>query len=209
MAYIPQDKWALRARKEGYLARSAYKLLDIDRRFKVLKKGDLVLDLGSAPGGWIQVAREKIGPEGFILGIDIEPIKTKIFQPEAGPPWAEKTPKFVFIQKDIYDKDLTSVIKKAVNARKFNVVLSDAAPKTTGQKDIDEWRAHELSLRVLDIVKLELKKGGNMIIKIFEGPDTPEIIKLSKRLFKIVHLIKPEASVKGSKESYIIAKSFK
>jgi 23S rRNA (uridine2552-2'-O)-methyltransferase len=199
MAYIPQDKWALRAQKEGYLARSAYKLLDIDRRFKILKKGDLVLDLGSAPGSWIQVARQKMGPEGFIVGVDIEPVKTKTF----------KTVKFIFIHKDIYDEDLMSVIKRAVNARKFNSVLSDAAPKTTGQKDIDEWRSHELSLRVLDIVKSELKKGGNAVIKVFEGPDTPELLKISKELFKIVHLVKPEASIKGSKESYIVAKNFK
>ncbi|KKS44397.1 hypothetical protein A2567_00760 [Candidatus Azambacteria bacterium RIFOXYD1_FULL_42_11] len=199
MAYIPQDKWAERARKEGYLARSAYKLLDIDRRFKILKPGDLVLDFGSAPGSWIQVARKKISSDGFILGIDTESVSTKIV----------KTPNFIFIQKDIYDADLFEVIKRAASARKFNAVLSDAAPNTTGQKDIDQSRAHELSLRILDVVKKELKKGGNAVIKVFEGPDTPELIKMAKESFKEVHLIKPEASVKNSKEAYIVAKNFR
>lgn len=198
MTYIPQDKWAERARREGYLARSAYKLLDIDRRFKMLKPGNLVLDLGSSPGSWIQVVRKKIGPEGFILGMDTKSVSAKIV----------KTPNFVFIQKDIYDADLFEVIKRAASARKFNAILSDAAPNTTGQKDIDEWRAHELTLRVFDIIKNNLKKGGNAVVKIFEGPNTPELIKISKELFKIIHLIKPEASVKNSKESYVVAKNF-
>lgn len=196
--YISGDKWALRARKEGYLARSAYKLLDIDRRFKILKHGDLVLDLGSTPGSWIQVAQKKISSKGFILGIDTEPIKTNII----------KTPNFVFIKKNIYDTDLFKTIKHTVNARKFNVVLSDTAPNTTGQKDIDEWRAHELTLRILDVIKLELKIGGNAVVKIFEGPNTPELIKIFKKLFHNIHLIKPEASTKNSKEVYIVGKNF-
>lgn len=198
MAYIPSDKWALRAKKEGYLARSAYKLLDIDRRFKILKRGNLVLDLGSAPGSWIQVAREKIGPEGFIVGIDTESVQTKIL----------KTPKFVFIKKDIYDADLLEVVRNVVKNKQFNVILSDLAPSTTGQKDIDGWRSHELSLRILDIVKSELKTGGNAVIKVFEGPDTPELIKLAKDIFREIHLIKPEASTKNSKEAYIIGRKF-
>lgn len=197
MTYIP-DKWAERARREGYAARSAYKLLDIDRRFKILKRGDLVLDLGSAPGGWIQVTRRKIGPESFIMGIDIEPVSQKII----------KTYGFVFIQKDVYDSDLFDVIRRAASARKFDVVLSDAAPNTTGQKDIDEWRSHELSLRIFDVVKTETKKGGNAVVKIFESPDTPELLKIAKDSFREVHLVKPEASVKNSKEAYIVAKNF-
>lgn len=191
MIYIPSDKWALRAREEGYVARSAYKLIDIDRRFHIFKKGYLVLDLGCAPGSWIQVAAEKIGSKGFIVGIDLEPLKIK------------KPQNLFFIKKDIYDQDLIFKIRKIVK-KKFDVVLSDLSPKTTGQKDIDQWKSHELALRVLDIIKTELKKGGKAVVKIFESPDTPEIIKLCKEIFKHVSLIKPEASTKGSKEAYII-----
>ncbi len=197
MAYIPSDKWAERAKREGYPARSAYKLLDIDRRFKILKRGDLVLDLGSAPGSWIQVARKKIGPEGFIVGMDAETVVAKIL----------KTPKFVFIKKDIYDADLLEVIRNAVKNKQFNVILSDLAPSTTGQKDIDEWRSHELSLRILDVVKSELRTNGNAVIKIFEGPDTPELLKIARSLFLGFHLVKPEASAKNSKEAYIVGKN--
>ena len=207
MSYVPFDKWALRAQKEGYAARSAYKLVDIDCRFHVFKKGDLVLDLGCAPGSWIQVAADKIGTKGFIIGVDLEPLKIK------------KPLNLSFIKKDIYDQDLNQVINKVVNPdaprgsglrperrrKKFDIVLSDLSPKTTGQKDIDQWKAHELALKVLDIIKIELKKSGRAVIKVFEGPDTPEIIKLCKEIFKRVHLIKPMASTKGSKETYIVA----
>lgn len=192
MVYVPIDKWALRAKKEGYAARSAYKLIDIDRRFHIFKKGDLILDLGSAPGSFIQVAAKKIGPRGFIVGVDFEPLKIK------------NPLNVFFIKKDIYDPDLIIKIKKIVK-QKFDVVLSDLSPKTTGQKDVDQWKAHGLALRVLDIIKAELKKSGRAVIKIFEGPDTIEIIKLCKEIFKRVRLIKPEASTKGSKEAYIVA----
>ncbi len=191
MAYSPLDKWALRAQKEGYAARSAYKLIDIDRRFHVFKKGDLVLDLGCAPGSWIQVIAKKIGPEGFIVGVDLEQLKIK------------KPLNLSFIKKDVYDPDLIIKIRETAN-NKFDVILSDLSPKTTGQKDVDQWKSHELALRVLDIIKIELKKRGKAVVKIFEGPDTPEIIKLCKEIFNSVSLIKPEASTKGSKEAYII-----
>ncbi len=192
MAYIPLDKWALRAQKEGYAARSAYKLVDIDCRFHIFKKSDSVLDLGSAPGSWIQVVADKIGPKGFVIGVDFEPLKIK------------KPLNLSFIKKDVYDRDLIIKIRKIVQ-KKFNIVLSDLSPKTTGQKDIDQWRAHELALRVLDIIKMELKENGKAVIKIFEGPDTPEFVKLCKEIFRNVSLIKPEASTKGSKETYIVA----
>lgn len=192
MAYIPLDKWTLRAQKEGYAARSAYKLVDIDRRFHIFKKGDLVLDLGCAPGSWIQVAADKIGLKGFIIGVDFEPLKIK------------KPLNLSFIKKDVYDRDLIIKIRETVQ-KKFDIVLSDLSPKTTGQKDIDQWRAHKLSLRVLNIIKMELKESGRAVIKVFEGPDTPEIVKLCKEIFRMVHLIKPMASTKGSKEVYIVA----
>lgn len=192
MSYIPLDKWALRAKKEGYAARSAYKLVDIDRRFHIFKKGDSVLDLGCAPGSFIQVAADKIGTKGFIIGVDLEPLKIK------------KPLNLSFIKKDIYDQDLIIKIRE-IARKKFDVILSDLSPKTTGQKDIDQWKAHELALRVLDIIKMELKESGRAVIKVFEGPDTPEIIKFCKEIFKRVHLIKPMASTKGSKEAYIVA----
>ncbi len=200
MTYQP-DKWARRAKLEGYLARSAFKLLALNREFKIFKKGDLVLDLGSAPGSWVQVALEKIGPKGFVVGIDLEPINPAL-QLKGG------AANFAFLRKDIYDSDLESVLSKIIK-RPFDVILSDVAPNTTGQKDIDQWRSHELALRVFDIVKDEIKKGGNAVVKVYEGPDTPEVIRLFREAFKRVNMVKPEASTKGSKEAYIVAKGFR
>lgn len=195
MAYEP-DKWAKRAKEEGYLARSAYKLLALDREFHVFRRGDLVLDLGSAPGSWVQVALKKIGERGFVIGVDLEPAKVGT------------SVNFAFLRKDIYDADLESELKKIIK-KPFDAVLSDVAPNTTGQKDVDQWRSHELTLRVFGIVKNELKKNGTAVVKVFEGPDTPEIILLFKESFKRVSMVKPEASIKGSKEVYIVAKGFK
>ena len=145
MAYEP-DKWAKRAKEEGYLARSAYKLLALDREFHVFRRGDLVLDLGSAPGSWVQVALKKIGERGFVIGVDLEPAKVGT------------SVNFAFLRKDIYDADLESELKKIIK-KPFDAVLSDVAPNTTGQKDVDQWRSHELTLRVFGIVKNELKKN--------------------------------------------------
>jgi len=195
VAYEP-DKWAKRAKEEGYLARSAYKLLALDREFHVFRRGDLVLDLGSAPGSWVQVALKKIGERGFVIGVDLEPAKVGT------------SVNFAFLRKDIYDADLESELKKIIK-KPFDAVLSDVAPNTTGQKDVDQWRSHELTLRVFGIVKNELKKNGTAVVKVFEGPDTPEIILLFKESFKRVSMVKPEASIKGSKEVYIVAKGFK
>ena len=195
MSYHP-DKWAKRAKTEGYLARSAYKLLAIDRKFHIFEKGDLVLDLGSAPGSWVQVALEKIGPNGFVVGVDAEHVRLKI------------SINFAFLKKDIYDSDLNQNLSQTINS-KFDILLSDLSPSTTGQKDIDQWRAHELSLRALDIARRQLKIGGRAVVKVFQGPDTPELLKFFKESFNRVNFIKPEASNKGSKEAYIIAIGFK
>lgn len=218
MKYQP-DKWARRAKEEGYSARSAYKLLALDREFSLLEEGDLVLDLGSAPGSWVQVALKKIGAKGFVVGVDLGPVDIKkVANPvrsraRAGAPEGpggratSNGVNFAFLRKDIYDADLGTELNKIIK-KPFDVILSDAAPKTTGQKDVDQWRSHELSLRVFDIVVDELKKGGSAVVKIFEGPDSPELIGLFKEKFAKVNLVKPEASTKGSQEAYIVAKNF-
>ena len=119
------------------------------------------------------MALERVGEKGFIIGVDLEPVKAKV------------SPNFAFLKKDIYDADLETALKEIIE-KPFDVVLSDAAPKTTGQKDIDQWRSHELVLRVFDIVKDELKKGGAAAVKVFEGPDTPEVIRLFREVFRRV-----------------------
>lgn len=191
MSYQP-DKWAQRAKKEGYLARSAYKLLSLDRRFKIFERGDLVLDLGAAPGSWIQVAQKKIGPEGFIVAVDLEPVKIRTQE------------NLAFLGKDIYDPALEKSLREIIK-KDFDVILSDASPNTTGQKDIDQLRSHELALRVIEIAKNLLKQNGILVLKIFESPQTQDVRKLIEECFSRVKLVKPEASTKTSKEFYIVA----
>ena len=196
MVYIPQDKFAKRARREGFRARSAYKLLDLQKKFQIIKAGDRVLDLGAAPGGWIQVASPLVGQNGLVVAVDIEAID----------PFGLRF-KQIF-QKNIEDEDFVEFLAKQ-GYKTFDVVLSDVAPNTTGMKERDQALVHELCLRVLEIATQLLDKKGNMVMKIFEGPDTPALIKEVEKHFSSVKLIKPMASTKGSKELYIVAKNYK
>ena len=196
MVYIPHDKFARRAKQEGFRARSAYKLLDLQRKFKILKAGDRVLDLGAAPGSWLQVAAQIVGKEGRVLGLDRTAMKPLTW------------PNVRMVQKDIFDTGMVEFLG-AQGYREFDVVLSDVAPNTTGMKERDQAVSHQLSLRALEIATQVLNKGGGMIIKVFEGPDTPALIKESEKHFSSVKLIKPEASTKGSRELYLVAKNYK
>jgi len=193
MVYIPQDKFAKRARREGFRARSAYKLLDLQKKFQLIKEGDKVLDLGAAPGSWVQVAAQVVGEKGVVLGLD-----RGVMKPLS---W----PTVRMLQKDILDEDTVELLRKQGH-REFDVVLSDVAPNTTGVRERDQALSHELSLRVLDIATKILKRGGSMVMKVFEGPDTPELMKEAGKLFSSVKLVKPQASTKGSKELYIVAR---
>jgi len=194
MVYIPHDKFARRAKQEGYRARSAYKLLDLQRKFKILKPGDRVLDLGAAPGSWLQVAAGIVEERGKVVGVDLAPIKPLDLANVST------------LQKDIFDEDFAEVLAKH-GFEVFDAVLSDVAPNTTGVKERDQALSYELSSRVLELATQLLKKGGTMVIKVFEGPDTPALIREVKKHFSSVKLVKPEASTKGSKELYIVAKS--
>ena len=196
MAYNVHDKFAKRAAREGLRARSAYKLLDIQRKYEVLKAGDTVLDLGCAQGRCLQVAAEIVGPKGGVVGIDI-----------AATQHMEGANIFVW-KEDILAPDLAQrVLAKAGKA--FNAVLCDVAPNTTGMKNKDQQAAHELSLHALHIARGVLAHGGNVVIKVFEGPQTPEITKEAKAYFAHVVIVKPMASQKQSKEWYVVARGFK
>lgn len=196
MAYTPSDKFAKWAKKEGYRARSAHKLLDIQKKFKVLKPGYFVLDLGSAPGSWLQVVSSIIGKKGRVIGIDILMI--------------EKLPgaNIETVQKSVLDGDIEEYALKRAG-RKFNAVLSDLAPATTGIKERDQIYAHALSYRAFDIASKVLAKNGNAVIKVFEGPDTLLLIKDMEHNFASVKMLKPAGSQKGSKEHFIVARKFK
>ena len=182
-----------RAKKEGYPARAVYKLKEIDEKYKIIKKGDRVLDLGCAPCSWLLYISQKIGEKGRVLGIDIEEIKIPVKE------------NMVFLKEDIMNLDLS--LKELKD--KYNVVVSDLAPKTSGIKSLDSRKSLELSEKAFELARKVLSKGGNFICKIFEGEFSDDFFKKVAKDFKSSKRFRPKSVIKGSKEFYIIAEGFK
>lgn len=180
------------AKKENYRSRASYKLLQLNKKFKIIKSRDYVVDLGAAPGGWSQVCLDIVGEEGKVIAVDLQRIRSF------------DSPNFVQITGDFTQGE---VISKIENELGFNadVVLSDASPKLTGIKDIDQLKSMDIAENVLDINDRILKIGGNMVIKVFQGEGFEEYLKKVKNKFKTVKTTKPPSSKKGSVEMYIIA----
>ena len=182
-----KDYYTRKSREEGYYARSVYKLKSLNKKYNIIKKGDRVLDLGCSPGGWVQASLEIAGKDGFVMGIDLGKVKVK-------------AQNFKFIQGDVYDKGIIN------NLEKFDVVLSDMAPKTTGIRDLDQARSTGLSRQALKIAKKKLKGKGSFVCKIFQVREYTEFINEVRKEFGFVKTVKPEASKSGSKEMYVIGK---
>ncbi len=182
------DAFQRKARREGYRARSAYKLMDIQKRSKIFKKGSIVLDLGAAPGGWSQVAFEFMEEEGKLVGVDLQHIL-----PLKGA---------TFIQGDLRDKDIREELQKLIP--KADVVISDMSPNLSGTYSIDQARSVELSSLALEIAAE--RNAQSFVVKVFEGSDFQEFRKAVKAEFGSVRTLSPEASRKQSSEVYLIAK---
>ena len=184
--YTPNDKWSQRAQAEGYRARSVYKLIELDERFKLLKTGMTILDLGAAPGSWSQYASKKVGPKGKIIALDLTEIE----------PIAENVESSV---QDITDLEgVESILTEPVD-----VILSDLAPSTSGIKDVDQWQSIELSQSAVGIAERFLKKGGTCVLKIFRGADFDDFLRDLKKRF-IVKTAQVKASRDRSREIYLI-----
>jgi 23S rRNA (uridine2552-2'-O)-methyltransferase len=190
--YQPKDKYFYQAKKQGYRARSAFKLLQIQKKYGVIKKGMRVLDLGAAPGSWLQVTREIIGANGRLAGIDIEKIEPIV-------------PEIITFEADLYSQETIKIIE-SLNWGKFNLILSDAAPSTAGVKEVDQARSLELSLRVVEIAEDFLQNDGNLVFKIFQSNDLPMLVEKLNNFFKVVKIFKPQASRDRSFELYVVAK---
>lgn len=219
--YIPNDEWSQRAAKEGYRARSVYKLMELDEKFKLLKPGMNVLDCGAAPGSWLQYTAKKIGPKGHEIGLDLTVIKpiaenvrtfvVDMMDPEAVDLALRTDPKET---EDADDSEETlkgrsstsSVSSESSESLSFDLVLSDIAPSTSGIRDIDQWRSIELNQAVVTIARQRLKPGGRCVLKVFRGGDFESFIKELKASWKDVHLAEVEASRDRSKEIYIVMK---
>ncbi len=189
-----EDHLTRRARSENYPARSVYKLEEIQNRFKVMKKDDQILDLGCAPGSWMLYAAKQIGKNGRVSGIDLKQIDIKLPANVSA------------IQDDILNLNNSFFISEN---KKFDVVLSDMAPATTGRKDVDALRSFELCNMALKVADDFLTANGNFVCKIFQGNDFNSFQKNVKSRFKNCKIFKPESCRKQSKEIYIIAKGRK
>ncbi len=190
--FNPQDRYFQRAKKQGYRARSVFKLEEIQRKFKILKPGRDVLDLGAAPGSWLQYAVKIVGPQAKLVGLDLTLIK-KI------------KPNIILKQIDIFSPQAEKFIRY-VHPANFPVILSDLAPKTSGVKEVDHYRSIELSQRVVELAQKFLAPQGSLVIKVFQGPDFDDFLKSLKNKFKLIKVFKPKASRDRSFEVYIIMK---
>jgi 23S rRNA (uridine2552-2'-O)-methyltransferase len=189
--YDPRDRFYRKAKKEGFRARSAFKLDEIQRRFHVLRPGGRVLDLGAAPGGWCQIAAREVGPKGFVLGIDLEPVP-------ALPPPAQSW------VADAFAPELLERLRSEGRAP-YDAVLSDLAPKTSGIHGVDEARSLELAGRALSLALQVLKPSGALVVKVFMGGDFESFLRTCRRAFRTARVVRPEASAaRGSKEVYLV-----
>ena len=188
------DRYFRLAKEEGYRARSAYKLKQIDERFHILHRGDAVVDLGAAPGSWSQVVVRRVGRGGKVVAVDLRPI--------------EPIPGVVILQGDMTDPEMQARIEAALGGP-ADVVLSDAAPSTTGIKLRDHVLSMELGHAALATARRLLRPGGSLVIKVFEGEDLAELIRAVKQSFHPVKLFTPDATRNESWESFIVARGFK
>lgn len=195
MSFKVKDHYFNKAKKENYLARSIYKLKEIDDKFEILKKGMTVLDLGYFPGSWVQYTCEKVGDNGTVVGIDIQPVNKKLT--------GIKNVKL--LESDYLDySDWNSLVPEG----KFDVVLSDMAPSTTGIKAVDQARSLGLVEKIIYELPVFLKPGGSLVFKIFDSNDAQNEIRNLRKIFKPVKIFRPDSTRSVSKEIFVIAKNY-
>jgi 23S rRNA (uridine2552-2'-O)-methyltransferase len=183
------DHLSRQAKKDRYPARSVYKLKEMQDKFRIIRKGNKILDLGCAPGSWLLFAAEKTGPSGRVVGIDIKPVSIQI------PGHAR------IVQADVLSMDETALDGIG---RHFDVVLSDMAPATTGRKEVDAARSFYLCQAALETARHLLNAGGSFVCKIFQGEDFKAFCDEVSESFRQTKTFKPKSSRKPSKEIYVI-----
>jgi len=188
------DPYVARAKREGYRSRAAYKLLEIDEKYHVLKPGQRIVDLGAAPGGWSQIAAKKVGPKGKVVGIDLLPI--------------DPMPGVEFIQLDFLDESAPDKLIEMLGGP-ADVVMSDMAANTTGHKKTDHLRIIGLAEAAIHFAREVLAPGGAFIAKVFQGGTESQLLADLKRDFAVVRHVKPAASRADSAELYVMATGFR
>lgn len=189
--YQPKDYFFRKAKEEGLRARSAFKIDEIARRFSIFKKGQTVIDLGAAPGGFLQIILNEVGPTGQVVGVDLAAIKS------LGRPNVKTA--VLDVTADDFPTSLEALMPGPVD-----VVVSDLAPKTTGVKDVDLARSHRLAGIALDISRARGKPGGHFIAKLFMGGDFDQFRADVRAVFKDVKVVRPDATRAASMEIYLV-----
>jgi 23S rRNA (uridine2552-2'-O)-methyltransferase len=196
MSYNLQDRYFHKAKQEGYRSRAAYKLLELQQRYRILRAGDKIVDLGAAPGGWLQVASKIVGAKGKVVGVDLQEIQ----------PFGQQN--IALIHGDATSAELQEKIEVLLGAA-ADAVISDMAPKLSGIRDADMARAAELQRLALQVAARLLRPGGLLVTKSFMSNDLRELTAELKNFFADVQRTKPEATRQGSSEFYFIAKNFR
>lgn len=194
--YDRKDAFYRKAKQAGYRSRAAYKLLALQRDWHLLKPGDRVVDLGSWPGGWAQVAAPLVGPTGHVIGIDLVAVDPL------------PIPQVTFLQGDATDPARQQQIVTLLGGP-ADVLLSDMAPKLSGIRETDEARTFALCRAALDCASALLRPGGTMLLKVFMGSEYTTFLAALRAAFTTVQVTRPEATRKGSAETYVLASSLK
>lgn len=195
MSYKPHDRYYQRAKQEGYRSRAAYKLLELQQRYRLLRPGDAVVDLGAAPGGWLQVAANIVGQNGRVIGVDLQNIQ----------PFQQRH--VTVIRGDVTTDEIQARIREFLG-RPADCVISDMAPKLTGIRDADMARCLALNQIALKVAVQFLRPGGSLLIKSFISNELHQFTAEIQQHFSTVQRTKPDATRQGSSEFYFFAKGF-
>ncbi|WP_418605145.1 RlmE family RNA methyltransferase [Kingella kingae] len=187
------DPYVQRAQKDGYRARAAYKLLEINEKDKLIKNGTVLADLGSAPGSWSQIAAKLVGKEGKVFALDILPM--------------DALDGVDFIQGDFREESVLAKFENLLGNRSLDLVICDMAPNMSGSAVMDQARSFYLCELALDFAQNHLKTGGNFLVKVFQGSGYQEYMAAMKTVFATVQTRKPDASRNRSSEIYLLGKN--
>ncbi|MEN8176122.1 MAG: 23S rRNA (uridine(2552)-2'-O)-methyltransferase RlmE [Pseudomonadota bacterium] len=190
-----RDDYVKRAQVAGYRSRAAFKLLEINDKDHLIRPGQVVVDLGAAPGGWSQVAAKLVGPGGLVVALDILPM--------------DPLPGVICIEGDFREETVLAALRQQLGAREVDLVISDMAPNVSGIPAVDQPRAMHLCELALEFSRNALKKQGDLLIKVFQGEGFDEFFREVHRSFAKVHTRKPRASRTASREVYLVARGFR
>jgi 23S rRNA (uridine2552-2'-O)-methyltransferase len=189
------DYYSKLAKQKHFPARSVFKLEEIQERFSLVSAGQKVLDLGAAPGSWSKYCLQRVGAKGQVVGVDLEPVGIAQLSEQ----------RYRFVQGDIFSEAIFTTLSEIGS---FDVILSDAAPRTSGSGLVDARRSFEIAERVLEIAEHTLNPGGNLVVKIFQGGEEQQLLQRMKSLFRRARAFKPKASRGESRETYFLGQLF-